>query len=52
MVVAWSDDSLDNKSVAALYHLSTQVNHIEMFDDYDIALRWLMRRQFATSAAR
>ena len=45
------NDSLDNKSTAALYHLCSQFRHVEMFDNYELALRWLMRTEFATTAA-
>ena len=41
------DDSLDTRSLAALYHLISRVDMAEMFDNYDQALRWLMRKEFA-----
>lgn len=40
------DDSLARIPLADLYHLTAQVDFVEMFDSYDQALRWLMRRAF------
>ena len=45
------DHSLDQGSVASLYHLSCAMEQTEMFDRYDQALKWLMRREFVQSAA-
>lgn len=42
------DESLDQTSLAALYHLTSRVVLGELFDDYNLALRWLMRREFAS----
>lgn len=44
------DDSLDDKSLAALYHLISQIDQVELFDNYDQALRWLMRKEFASES--
>ena len=46
------DHTLDQHSVAGLYHLSCAMDQTELFDHYDHALRWLMRREFAAGAAR
>ena len=45
------NDSLDDKSIADLFHLSTQLHHIEMFDTYELALKWLMRKEFDATAS-
>ncbi len=41
------DDSLDQLSLAGLYHMSCSMDKTELFDQYDQALKWLMRREFA-----
>ena len=41
------DDSLDADSVAGLFHLSCSMDNTELFDHYDQAIKWLMRREFA-----
>ena len=41
------NESLDEKSLAGLYHLSCAMDKTELFDHYDQALKWLMRREFA-----
>ena len=41
------DDSLDADTLAGLYHLSCATSITELFDHYDQALKWLMRREFA-----
>ncbi len=41
------DDSLDRLSLAGLYHMSCSMDKTEVFDQYDQALKWLMRREFA-----
>ena len=46
------DHTLDQTAVAGLYHLSCAMDQTEMFDHYDHALRWLMRREFVSGAAR
>ena len=45
------DDSLDQRSLASLYHLTSRMPRTELFDDYDTAMRWLMRREFASGAS-
>ena len=40
------DDSLDQHSLAGLYHVSCSMDQTEVFDDYEHALKWLMRREF------
>ena len=46
------DDSLDRKSLASLYHLTSRMPMTELFDDYNTAMRWLMRREFAITPAK
>ena len=41
------DGSLDQHSLAGLYHISCSMEQTEVFDDYENALKWLMRREFA-----
>ncbi len=41
------DDSLGRYELAALYRLITQTPKAEMFDNYELALKWLMRTEFA-----
>lgn len=41
------DESLDAESVAGLFHLSCAMDNTELFDYYDQAIKWLMRREFA-----
>ena len=41
------DDSLSEPELAGLYHLSCAMDKTELFDQYDQALKWLMRREFA-----
>lgn len=40
------DDSLDQRSLASLYHLSCSRDKTEVFDHYERALKWLMRAEF------
>jgi hypothetical protein len=41
------DHEMDRKLCAAIYWLSCALGRCEMFDDYDHALKWLIRREFA-----
>ena len=41
------DDSLTNELIAAIYHLVCTLEKTELFDRYDHAIKWLMRREFA-----
>ncbi len=41
------DHEMDRKLAAAIYWLSCALGHCEMFDDYDHALKWLIKREFA-----
>jgi hypothetical protein len=41
------DGSLNEAELAGLYHLSCAMDKTELFDHYDQALKWLMRREFA-----
>jgi hypothetical protein len=45
------DDSLDRRTLANLYHLACNMSHTELFDHYEQALKWLMRREFADRSA-
>ena len=40
------DGSLHEQAVASLYHLCCAMDATELFDQYDQALKWLMRREF------
>lgn len=44
------DDSLDRHALAALYHLICRMSPAELFDNYEQALKWLMRLEFANTA--
>ncbi len=44
------DHSLEQAAVASLFHLSCAMEQTELFDRYDQALKWLMRREFVQSA--
>lgn len=41
------DEEMDKELCAAVYWLNCAVNGSEMFEDYDLALKWLIRREFA-----
>jgi len=43
------DEALDEQSCAALYHMICSIDRAELFDHYDQALKWLMRREFLAS---
>ncbi len=43
------DHEMDGKLTAAVYWLSCAIGACEMFDDYDQALKWLIRREFASA---
>ncbi len=45
------DPDMENKLCAAIYWLSCAVTGTELFDDYDHALKWLIRREFANETA-
>jgi hypothetical protein len=42
------DQEMDKELCAAVYWLNCAVSVSEMFEDYDLALKWLIRREFAT----
>jgi hypothetical protein len=44
------DDHLTNDLLAAIYHLVCALEQTELFDHYDQAIKWLMRREFAAKA--
>ena len=41
------DDFLANDLLAAVYHLVCALDQTELFDQYDQAMKWLMRQEFA-----
>ncbi len=41
------DGEMDRDLVAAIYWLACAVGGTEVFDDYDHAMKWLIRREFA-----
>ena len=41
------NESLDSLALAGLYHMSCSMTKTELFDQYDQALKWLMRKEFA-----
>ena len=43
------DDILSQRSLASLYLLVTHIDVAELFDHYELALRWLMRKEFAVA---
>ncbi len=42
-------DSLAAPECAKFYRIASSVGHCELFDDYNHAMRWLMKREFAHS---
>lgn len=42
-------DGLDPDICAMFYKVASSVDHTELFDDYNHAMRWLMRREFANT---
>jgi hypothetical protein len=40
-------DGLAADDCAMFYKVASSVDHTELFDDYNHAMRWLMRREFA-----
>lgn len=44
------DTEMSRKLSAAIYWLACAVGSTEVFDDYDHALKWLIRREFAGPA--
>ena len=45
------DDGMDRAALAALYLLVCRLGRTELFDNYELALRWLMRIEFAGTTA-
>lgn len=43
------DHEMDKELYAAVYWLNCAVTGCEMFEDYDMALKWLIKREFATA---
>lgn len=43
------DHEMDRELCAAVYWLTCAVSGCEMFEDYELALKWLIRREFATA---
>jgi hypothetical protein len=46
------DHEMNRDLCAAIYWLNCAVTGCEMFEDYDMALKWLIRRDFATALER
>ena len=46
------DETLGTEQTAGMYWLSCGLDSAELFDDYDQALRWLIKREFYHSSAR
>lgn len=44
------DDSITGELLASIYHLICTLEQTELFDHYDQALKWLMRREFVAKA--
>ena len=44
------DGDMGSELVAGIYWLACAVGGTEVFDDYDHALKWLIRREFAETA--
>jgi len=44
------DDSITAGLLASIYHLVCTLDQTELFDHYDQALKWLMRREFVAKA--
>ena len=42
-------DDLQPDDCAKFYKVASSVDHTELFDDYNHAMRWLMRREFANA---
>lgn len=45
------DTDLDREQCAAIYWLACAVGAAEVFENYDQALKWLIRREFAEDAS-
>ena len=45
------DSEMSRELVANIYWLACAVGGTEVFDDYDHALKWLIRREFANGEA-
>lgn len=45
------DAEMEEKLCAAIYWLACALEATELFDDYDHALKWLIRREFASGTA-
>ena len=43
------DQEMDSELCAAVYWLNCALGVAEMFEDYDMALKWLIRREFAAA---
>jgi hypothetical protein len=44
------DGDMSGKLAAAVFWLACAVGHTEVFDDYDHALKWLIRQEFAAGS--
>ena len=45
------NDSLSPRAMSDIYHLTCAMDKTELFDQYDQALKWLMRREFVASSS-
>ena len=45
------NDDLSRQACASIYRLSAATGKAEMFENYDLAVRWLIRREFASRGA-
>jgi hypothetical protein len=43
------NDSLSTRALSDMYHLTCAMDKAELFDHYDQALKWLMRREFVAN---
>ena len=46
------DPELDGDTCARVYWLSCALGNSEVFDDYELALKWLMKQEFAQTPER
>lgn len=44
-------DGMTAEDCAKFYKVASSIDHAELFDDYNHAMRWLMRREFATPSS-
>ena len=44
------DDQLSTAECASLYRVLCDLANAELFDDYDLAMRWVMKREFVSGS--